>query len=202
VRTTLADLQAVARWLGDFDAPWWVAGGWALDLWAGGVSREHQDIEISILRTDQARLYAYCADWPRFVPRAQEWIPMRPGEELAFPEFQVQVRPSLAVLAAWPGLPAEFEFMLNNVDEGGWVFRPEPAIHRAWDRARLPTDSGLWVAAPEIVLLHKCRHHRPKDEHDFARALPLMNAEQRTWLRAAMTQIRPADPWLAPLGAE
>jgi hypothetical protein len=29
-----------------------------------------------------------------------------------------------------------------------------------------------------------------------------MNPEQRAWLRAAMTQIRPADPWLAHLGAE
>src|SRR5690349_11434383 len=64
VRTTLEDLRAVARWLGDFDAPWWVAGGWAIDLWVGGVSRDHSDIEISILREDQARLYAYCGNWP------------------------------------------------------------------------------------------------------------------------------------------
>jgi hypothetical protein len=50
-----------------------------------------------------------------------------------------------------------------------------------------------------VQLLHKARHHRPKDEHDFAQVRPHLNLEQRLWLRTALAQILPADPWLAQL---
>ena len=55
---------------------------------------------------------------------------MPADEMLLFPEFQVRVQPPAAALAAQPGLPSEFEFMLNNVEAGEWVFRPEPRIRR------------------------------------------------------------------------
>jgi hypothetical protein len=31
---------------------WWVAGGWALDLFVGSRSRPHKDLDIGILRRD------------------------------------------------------------------------------------------------------------------------------------------------------
>ncbi|HUS14408.1 MAG TPA: hypothetical protein VM536_05235 [Chloroflexia bacterium] len=198
---TFDELRAVARFSEGLGAPWWIAGGWAIDCWLGTVSREHEDIEISVLRRDQAHLYAYCGDWPRFTPRDDVWVPMQPGEELVFPEFQVQVRPPATDVAMYLGLPDEFEFMLNNVESDEWIFRPEPTIRRAWHLLRLPAPGDLWVTAPEAVLLHKGRHHRPKDEQDFAVALPRMSSEQRAWLRASLAQIRPADPWLAVLDA-
>jgi hypothetical protein len=38
----------VARRLADVDAAWCVAAGWALDLWRGRQTREHEDIEIAV----------------------------------------------------------------------------------------------------------------------------------------------------------
>lgn len=32
--------------------PWCVVGGWALDLWHGTKTREHEDLEFTILRED------------------------------------------------------------------------------------------------------------------------------------------------------
>lgn len=196
---TLGEVRAVGCFLAGFAGPWWVAGGWALDLWRGTISRDHEDIEISVLRRDQELLYAYCAEWPRYTPRDDLWEPMLPGEELLFPEFQVQVRPPPSATVVYPGLPPEFEFMLNNVEDGAWIFRPAPHIRRAWDRAVLPGAYGLRVTAPELLLLHKARHHRPKDEHDFAQVHPYLAPDQRAWLRAALRALRPADPWLASL---
>ena len=189
----------MARFLARFPGPWWIAGGWAIDLWLGSVSRDHEDIEISVLRQDQVALHVYCGAWPMFTPRNNEWVPLPSGEQLVLPEFQLQVRPSPDAPLDPPGLPPEFEFMLNDVEAGEWIFRPEPHIRRAWDHLRLPGAAGLPVTAPEVMLLHKSRHHRPKDEHDFARVRPHLNPEQRLWLRAALTEIRPADPWIAQL---
>ena len=58
---------------------------------------------------------------------------------------------------------------------------------------------GLPVLAPEVQLLYKAKYHRPKDEHDFRRALPLFSAAQRAWLAQALREYHPADPWLAAL---
>lgn len=33
-------------------APWWLAGGWALDYFLGRVTREHADTDALILRRD------------------------------------------------------------------------------------------------------------------------------------------------------
>jgi hypothetical protein len=39
--------EAAAR-LAGVDVPWAVAGGWALDLFRGEVTREHSDLEIAV----------------------------------------------------------------------------------------------------------------------------------------------------------
>ena len=31
-----------------FDRPWFVSGGWAIDLFVGRVTREHEDIEMGL----------------------------------------------------------------------------------------------------------------------------------------------------------
>ena len=196
---TLDEVRAVGRFLAGFSGPWWVAGGWAIDLWLGSMGREHEDIEISVRREDQAAIRAYCAPWPILTPRDNHWVPLAPDESVELPEFQLMIRPPPTVLDDYPGLPPEFEFMLNDIEGDSWIFRPEPSIRRAWDRVRLPGAEGLPVTAPEVQLLHKARHHRPKDDHDFARVHTRLNSEQRAWLRTALAQIRPADPWLADL---
>ena len=39
--------------LENISIPWWIAGGWAIDLFIGHKIREHKDIEILIKRKDQ-----------------------------------------------------------------------------------------------------------------------------------------------------
>jgi len=38
----------VAKLLAGVDVPWCVAAGWALDLFHGEVTREHEDLEIAV----------------------------------------------------------------------------------------------------------------------------------------------------------
>ncbi|MCL4541605.1 MAG: hypothetical protein M1396_04620 [Chloroflexi bacterium] len=46
-------VRPVATLLTDFDRPWFIAGGWAIDLFLGRQTRAHKDVEIAVLRQDQ-----------------------------------------------------------------------------------------------------------------------------------------------------
>ena len=41
-----------AQWFAALQVPWWVAGGWALDLFTGTQIRAHKDLDIGVLRRD------------------------------------------------------------------------------------------------------------------------------------------------------
>ena len=94
----LAGLLAVGGLLARFPGPWWVAGGWAIDAWAGGASRAHADLEISVLRRDLAALRTHLQPlgWglARFAsgPHGGDWVPLAPGEAVARPHFQLRAR--------------------------------------------------------------------------------------------------------------
>ena len=43
-------IEITAAHMDGFPAPWFVSGGWAIDLFLGRVTRDHSDIEIGIYR--------------------------------------------------------------------------------------------------------------------------------------------------------
>jgi len=56
--------------------------------------------------------------------------------------------------------------------------------------------------APEIVLLYKSKAPRLTDEADFRVTLPALTAEQREWLRLAISRSDANHPWVEELGSE
>src|SRR5262245_48195731 len=73
----LDEVLSVAQFMGGLPAQWWVAGGWAIDLWLWRMTREHSDLEISIWREDQLALREHWAGWEWFTPREKEWVARR-----------------------------------------------------------------------------------------------------------------------------
>src|SRR5580692_1197154 len=61
----LTPTDAVAL-LSEFRARWWIAGGWALDLFLGKVTRTHQDLDVGIFRSDTAGVVASLSGWEFF----------------------------------------------------------------------------------------------------------------------------------------
>ena len=55
--------QDAASEFGAWAAPWWVAGGWAMDLLLGHQTREHGDLDLLVLRRDQASVREELRDW-------------------------------------------------------------------------------------------------------------------------------------------
>jgi hypothetical protein len=58
---------------------------------------------------------------------------------------------------------------------------------------------GIRYLVPEVQLLFKSKGMRPKDEHDFADAIPLLDRDQQAWLRDALQLMSPGHPWLTQL---
>ena len=75
--------QRIAELLSDLPSLWAFCGGWAIDLFIGEVTREHEDVEIAISRTEQHRLRSYL-DERGWVYRFSEMGHFGPPEVVRF----------------------------------------------------------------------------------------------------------------------
>jgi len=172
-----------------FAAPWCVAGGWAIDLFLGRITRAHDDIELAIFRQDQSLLRRHLNGWTfdKVVNgRREAWVA---NEELTLPVHEIHARashdPALAM-----------EILLNERDEHQWLFRRNQTIRMPLERAIVRSDSGMPVLCPAIVLLFKAKLRRAKDEMDFEAARPALDRDNRVWLAAALRACHPGHAWL------
>ena len=61
------------------------------------------------------------------------------------------------------------------------------------------TAHGIPYLAPAAILLFKAKYRRDKDEADFARALPKLDAAERRWLKDCLEKVHPGDDWAKAL---
>lgn len=199
--------EQVAGLLAGIDTPWYVAAGWAIDLFLGSEHREHDDIEIAVPSDRFRQVAEALSDFELFVV----------GPDLASPLPQAgeENGPALATPLAQAGELFETYHQTWALERASamWrldVFR-EPADGNTWvcrrdERLRLPydelverTSGGIPYARPEVVLLFKAKAARPKDDGDFAAVVPLLDPGPRRWLVDALELVHPGHRWLAEL---
>src|SRR5438067_2328729 len=189
-------IEAVARVMAGFPHPWFVSGGWAIDLFMGQVTREHADREVGLLRRDQQALRAYLAGWElsKVVhgPEGGAWVPWPDDDWIELPLFQVRAQRA-------DHEPGEFELFMNDAAGEEWLCRRNPVITRPISEISRRSSRGIPFLVPEIQLLFKAKWHREKDEHDFRTAVGLFTPGQREWLKQGLEIIHPDDPWLSEL---
>lgn len=195
VHTGFAPVEAVVRALSDFPRPWYVSGGWALDLFLGAVGRVHVDVDVVVARSDQLALQEYMSEhgwgFVKVVERRLE----------PWPRHQVLERPLAQVFAYPDGVPIDFG--LGEIAAGVWRYKHDLQVLRSVERMGLRTPAGVPFLAPELALLFKSRHgqrpERPKDQADFERVHPHLEPERRGWLRWALLATNPTHPWIERL---
>ena len=79
-------LEEVKRLLGPVAAPWWVAGGHALDMFLGHETRKHADIDVAILRRDQKAFLEALRKWDVHIAHEGALIPLKAGDVINKPE--------------------------------------------------------------------------------------------------------------------
>jgi hypothetical protein len=184
-----------AEIMADFNKPWFIAGGWAIDLHLDQVTRPHDDVEIAIFRRDQLDIQSYLSGWvlekvvPGPTPDRQEW---KTGEEITPPIHEIH---------AFRGNDSteELEILLNESAGKSWVYRRNSEIVYPLSKIGRLSSEGIPYLCPEVALLFKAKKPGPKDEADFYRTYPTLNRESRMWLRDSIRTCHPEHPWLTIL---
>jgi hypothetical protein len=187
------DIIAVSDFLSGFRKPWFIAGGWALDLYLNKKTRAHKDIDIVILRRDQHFLQEYMKGWTvkKVIPESdggymEDWIE---GELLEHPVHEIHAyRVSKK--------PSNLEFLLEETSGEEWRFRRNPAIEMPISKISMISNNGIPFLIPEIVLLYKSTDKNSHDQGFVDKVLEMLNTAARDWLRSAIEKCHPEHPWL------
>jgi hypothetical protein len=178
--------------MGAIDVPWWIAGGWAIDLFVGTQTRTHKDLDVGLRRLDALRAIAALGGWEFFEAKDGSLSRLAPG-----------LAPRAEVNCLWGrrlGEPHwELELMLDDSDGGDWVFRRDSSIRRPLAAALRSMPEGSRYLAPEIQLLYKARELRTEDWWDFEHVTPRLDGAAAGWLRDCLSRLYPKHPWLPAL---
>lgn len=178
----------VASRLRDVDVPWGFAAGWALDLFRGTVSREHEDVEIAVPKAGFSAIRDALPGLDfEIVAAGRRWSI---SDEVAFAMTH----------QTWVRDPATGDYKLDVFrephDGDVWICRRFPSIRKPYAQVFRRNADGLPYTVPEVVLLFKAKLARPKDKQDLEGVLPLLDPSARRWLREALARVHPGHAWL------
>ncbi len=154
---------------------WWIAGGWALDLFLGRITRDHKDIDVQILRRDQLAIQRHLADWKLFKTNQPGLEPWPQGEMLEPPVNSVWARENDD--SRWA-----LDIKLMETEGDCWVYRRDPRIRGKIRQLGLRTGTGIPYIAPEVQLLFKSAGTDEKDLADLDVTLPMLSRDKVEWL--------------------
>lgn len=171
--------------------PWCIAGGYAIEHFVGRPLRAHGDIDVFLLRADRGAARAMLGKWDCWAADPPGTLrPWSVDEELPAHVSDVWCRENPA--GAW-----RFQLMLDDGDRRDWRSRRCAEVTKPFVELVTRDDDAIPFLAAEIQLFYKAKAPRPKDDLDFAAALPLMSKSQKSWLRDAIaTAYGSGNPWL------
>jgi hypothetical protein len=181
-----APLSEVVAAFEDFPGPWWIAGGYAMEMAVGRAYREHADIDVLLLRRDQLAAHPVFPGW-------ELWCADPPGTLRFWPAGQT-LPPHVHDIWCRERAdgPWRVQLMLDESDGADWVSRRDPAIRRPIAEIGNRTADGIPYLKPEIQLFYKAKGLRPKDEHDFQVVRGVLAPDAARWLAGHL----PSDhPW-------
>lgn len=160
-----------------FGFPWFVAGGWAIDLFLGRETRAQADVEIGIYRKNQMQLCRFFSKSKKQFVDNRNYTGKRERHEWTKEYLRLPIHELYIDLG---GL--ELKVLLNERDDHNWVYRRDPRIQLEEDRVILLNGLDIPYLCPQIVCLCKTKDMGDKDRADIALALHGMDEAQRKWL--------------------
>lgn len=182
----------VASSMRGFEPNWFIAGGWAIDLFLGKETRPHEDIEIAIFRKDQLALQNFLTGWNLKKVLDGELSDWKKNEFLESPIHEIHCFNETGELHL-------LEVLLNETNGKDWIFRRDNRVTKPITKLFLTTNSGIRFLLPEVVLLYKSKNPRAKDEQDFEAAAKYLDVESREWLKNALSICYSEHHWLQGL---
>jgi len=180
--------HVVARRLAGVGVHWYVAGGWALDLFRGGQTREHEDLEIAVPADRFADVARRFPDCEFHVAGDGQLAPL--SDEAMRKYHQTWARERAA--GVW-----RLDVFREPHEGDTWIYRRDARIRRPYAQIVEHDLQGVPYLAPEVALLFKAKTARDKDLADLQGVLPLLGPDRLTWLRDALDLVHPGHAWRA-----
>jgi hypothetical protein len=152
METLTEDLELAKTLMETLPYPWWIAGGWAIDLALDKVTREHTDVDICILREHTQAVLDHFRDWKVMVaiPGEHRLVPCYTTEDVNPPRYCLHLYKEDHFL----------EILLTDRDGTDVVFRKDRSITMPLTQFSRQHGSGLSFVAPEWQLLFKVKYLR------------------------------------------
>jgi hypothetical protein len=168
--------QQVADLLASSGVRWYIAGGRAAR--AGAAARQHADTDVAVRAADVGALRDALRDWHLWEANSGSLRPALPGVPLSDECEQLWARRSGRD-------PWQLDLLLDRSD-AEWTFKKDARVRLPWARAVHHVD-GIPYLRPEVALLHKAHHDRPKDQADLAAAR--LDPDGRAWLARTLDML-------------
>lgn len=180
--------------LAGYSGRWFVAGGWAIEAFTG-VSRPHEDCDVSVLRTEVEQFRAFVRGrYDVWAAGSGALKPVFADDPSSFDELAHEGSEQIWLRPGW-NRPWEYDVLLAPGDADTWVYKRAPEITMPM-REALWSKDGVSYLRPEIQLLYKARGLRSKDQQDFDAAWPLLERSRQEWLHRALEHTLPGHAWL------
>jgi len=186
------DPTSIAAFMEGFDRPWWIIGGWSIEV-VTGVCRPHEDMDISILSGDAEAFRLFLGD---------RWTPWNVDEGWfrPFDDRFTEVRPDSQLwVRRDAGSPWVLDVPFTPETDGRWTSKRHLQHTEHLDDVTWIAPDGLRYSRPEVTLMFKAAQAREKDRQDARAALPLLDARARRWLRGAVARFAPDHEWVRSL---
>jgi hypothetical protein len=187
----IIELNHIELLMKSFNRPWFIAGGWTIDLAIGEVTRAHKDMDICIFRDDLDYAISFFGEWEIKVaiPGEHRLEPFQALSDVNLPRYCLHLFKGddfLEILAT-EQIDNEVIFRKNrnirmNINDFSKGNPTRPYVNPAWQ------------------LLFKSLSTRKEDEHDFKVYLDRVNDDQSMkWLLESMIEVNGNKRWIGAL---
>ncbi|WP_083469150.1 nucleotidyltransferase domain-containing protein [Methylobacterium variabile] len=172
--------------------PWYVAGGWALDVAHGKQTREHEDLEFVVIRDDVDHFRALLRDLDFFTVNNGKIEYLPPSASLPGDVWQL-----------WGGDMRRACWRVDMMMEPGtpdlWIYKRDQTIQMARSDAVHVSETGIPYLAPINVMLFKAKYCRKKDQRDFNFFRNKFSTEEKEQLLVWLNELHPGHEWIEHL---
>jgi hypothetical protein len=185
------ELVNVELLMKSFKRPWYIAGGWTIDLAADEVTRTHKDMDICIFREDMAYAVAYFNEWDIQVaiPGEQRLEPFNTTSDLDLPRYCLHLFKENEFL----------EILATERIENEVIFRKNRTIKMHIEDFTKGNHSRPFVN-PAWQLLFKSLSTRIEDEHDFKIYMDRVDDDHsKKWLMQSIITADGNKNWISKL---
>jgi len=181
--------DGAAALVGGAGVPWWVAGGWAIDLFTGTRSRTHADLNVGCFRQDLGRVLVLFSEWDVRVAKDGAQQPLPSGSLPDPTAHTLWLKPEEA--DCWV-----LEILIEEQVGVDWAYRRDERVRRPANDMVMRTREGVPYLRPEIQLLYKSKEPRSEDQQDFRAAWPFLSPGAKRWFRESLRLVSPGHQWL------